>query len=85
MTFNDKLETSYKKNRKKWVNQLKGGDVTQEMAEDAVQLACVNALVHQESYDMNRDFDSWFGWVLNNALKSVMKHERRGGMVGRSL
>ena len=85
MTFEELLEASYKKNYKKWIKQLSGGNITNEMAEDIIQTACVNALVGQDSYDKSRDFDKWFEWVISNARATIVSQEKRGGMSGRSV
>ncbi|CAH9015490.1 RNA polymerase sigma-70 region 2 [Vibrio phage 177E37-1] len=85
MDFKSTLESSYRENYKKWFNRMKGGNVTNEMAEDIIQLACVNALEHQEAYDSTRPFDNWFEWILNNARITIINQDRNGGMVGRSL
>ena len=45
------LEQSYTSNYGDWVKRLsRGSNVTIEMAEDAIQDACVNALVYAESF-----------------------------------
>lgn len=85
MTFNEMLEASYTANRKKWIKSMTGGNITPEMAEDIVQLASLNAIEHQDSYDSSREFDDWFYGILANARITVINQERNGGTVGRSL
>jgi DNA-directed RNA polymerase specialized sigma24 family protein len=85
MTFRETLEASYKENFKKWKKQMAGGNITPEMAEDIVQLACEKALMGQDSYDKERDFDKWLSGIMYNARCEIVNQERSGGMSGRSL
>lgn len=85
MDFKKKLETSYRANYGKWVKQISGGEVTQEMAEDAIQDACVKALSLDTGISGIEDFDNWFFSLVTKAVSDVVNKERRGGMVGRSI
>lgn len=83
MDFKEKLELSYRTNRDRWVKQFAGGNVTPEMAEDAIQDAMVKAL--SNSPDKIQDFDDWLFSVVQGCVVDIVNAEKRGGMVGRSV
>lgn len=83
--FETLLDESYRKNFDKWVKQLTHGEVTTQMAEDAVQDACVKALMYKDSYNSDKDFDDWMYGNIKLCVKDVLAKDRRGGMVGRSV
>ena len=89
MDFKEMLETSYRTYRGKWVKQVSGGEVTPEMAEDAIQDACVKAITAAGAgADIpltQAEFDNWLFTLVMKATADVVNKERRGGMVGRSL
>lgn len=77
---NAKVEAYYRANYNKLVKKVSGRCDTPENAEDIVQNAFVNAITYWGSYDPRiKDFDTWFGVILNNALKRYMKDARRFG------
>lgn len=74
------LDDSYRANKRQWLKKLTHGKVTPEMAEDAVQDACIRAMIYSHSYDTGKHFDGWFNTLLRNALMDVLATDRRGGM-----
>ncbi len=49
-------------------------------AEDAVQQAFENALRYQAAFNTEREYDDWFGMILNNTIHDVAKENRFQGM-----
>lgn len=80
MDIRNLLDESYRKNKRLWLKRLRHGKVTPEMAEDALQNACVRAIVYSYTYDTDKDFTDWFSRILRNALMDVLAQERRGGI-----
>lgn len=77
---NKLIDAYYRTNYAKLVKKVSGRSETPENAEDIVQNAFVNALTYYKSYNPAiKDFDTWFGVILNNSLKRFMKDARRFG------
>lgn len=74
------IEQHYLKNYRKLVKVVLnrvGRD--QHLAEEAVQEAYKRALTYQHCCDV-KEFDNWFGTILNNSVKDLMKSERNRGL-----
>jgi len=74
------LDKEFRLHNSLWVKRTIRGSVTNEMAEDAVQIAMERAIKRQDTYDSSREFKDWLSTILRNALRDVIAEERRGGM-----
>lgn len=74
------LETRFKTDYKKWFNSIKGRATVPEMAEDAIQEACLRCIRFSDSYDGSRPFDEWFYTIMRNALTDKLKEDKNYGM-----
>lgn len=69
------IEEHYQANRSKLVKRMTFRSGTEWDAEDIVQEAYVRAVKYFASFD-NRNFDSWFNTILNNALREHKNNEK---------
>ena len=49
-------------------------------AEDAVQIAFEKAFRYQHTFNPDKEYDDWFGMILNNAIRDVGRDLRLQGM-----
>lgn len=73
------LEKEYEANFKQWMKFTVRSNITPEMAEDAIQDACVRALSYSVTFDRDKDFSDWFAIIRRNALMDILAIERRCG------
>jgi RNA polymerase sigma factor (sigma-70 family) len=75
------LEKYYRENFDTLRKKIKNRAGTEWNAEDIVQEAFLRAIKYWSSYNPERGrIETWFGIILNNALKDYMKSDRLLGM-----
>lgn len=88
------LDSWFKRHAKDTVKRLaRSNNTTVEMAEDAVQNACLDAILNHDSFsretvdgeDLQEKFDAWMSKIVYNSHMSIINDDRNGGMSGRSL
>ena len=75
------LDTFYRTNRQKLINQFKGRTGSYHNAEDVVQEAFLRAVQYWDTYHEGEDIASWFSGIIKNTARTFNKNERVRGMV----